>query len=81
MISMLFARLFKATENTLTAKIRVEENQRLELQNTINAQQEKIGPLIHQANSDNLTGLNNRNAFRKALMVILNICREHSRLL
>ncbi|MFT6925587.1 MAG: RNase E specificity factor CsrD [Psychromonas sp.] len=46
--------------------------QKKSLQDRLNEQQDKIKKLTQQANTDNLTGVNNRNAFRKTLSEILN---------
>ncbi|MFT6140654.1 MAG: diguanylate cyclase (GGDEF)-like protein [Psychromonas sp.] len=46
-------------------------DQKQAFQNKLNEQQEKITRLTQQATTDNLTGVNNRSAFRKTLTEIL----------
>lgn len=84
-ISLLYFRLFKKIEKKLISEIsddsetvgsfsKVSEQlhvQKKKFHHALKNQEKQILQLAHQANMDNLTGLNNRHAFRKTLTDIL----------
>ncbi|PKF61087.1 GGDEF domain-containing protein [Psychromonas sp. psych-6C06] len=85
MINILYYRLFKRIEKTLIKEIaddsdavspftkvseQLHEQKRL-FHRALQNQEKQILQLAHQVNMDNLTGLNNRHAFRKELTDIL----------
>lgn len=84
-ISFSFYRMFKHLETALIGEIsenttqpgpyakvsKLLNEQKESFQNKLHEQQEQITVLTQQANTDNLTGLNNRGAFRKTLTEIL----------
>jgi RNase E specificity factor CsrD len=85
LICFSFYRLFKNMETALIDEISEEETpagpyaefsrllnaQKESFRNKLHEQQENITVLTQQVNTDNLTGLNNRSAFRKTLTEIL----------
>ncbi|GLS91337.1 hypothetical protein GCM10007916_24060 [Psychromonas marina] len=84
-ITFLYYRLFKKIEKTLISEISEDSNtvgsftkvseqlheQKKQFHRALQNQEKQILQLAHQVNMDNLTGLNNRHAFRKALTDIL----------
>jgi diguanylate cyclase (GGDEF)-like protein len=93
-INFIYYRLFKKIENKLVKEITDEEDtvgsftkvseqlheQKRLFHRALQNQEKQILQLAHQVNMDNLTGLNNRHAFRKELTDILSneVNQEHA---
>ena len=92
LVNLAYARLIKNIEQSLVKEVSSEDGQlstfsqvteqlleqRQRFHQVLQEQQQKIQLLAKQVNMDNLTGLNNRHAFRKELTQILSNDGENS---